>query len=397
MAGIRRVRAGCGRSGRVRGRDGYRAAGRRPGRGGEHKGEVDIGAAGHRRVQPLPVLAAGDQRDAGVHGGALGGVPGDRVGEIGCLVAVIAEGPVGEPALPGRGVGVEQAADHDAAAGDRLDPQHVPVGQGPARFARLETVVVGPADDQVPGGGFGAVGDPDGPAVVDQAEVDQVVADPPGEFPAAGPVRSHQQNIASGQVAGDVSAGGLVHGVVGRGAADAAVLVVLIQRGGVPAAEAEGGGAFPGGGEPDGFGELDVPEPVREQHHGAAAFDRGELFLVSGEDQLAPVAGGVLGDRGQVGDGDHGAFVGQDQGARRDAAALDVGEQPGGVRDDADAGRAELVGGVLGGGGADHRAVPDPGCGGLDAGLAGTGRAGDHLDGAGGGQDVPDGGSLVYA
>ena len=54
-----------------------------PGRGGEHEGEVGVGAAGHGRVQPLPVLGAGDQRDAGVHGGALGGVPGDRVGEVG--------------------------------------------------------------------------------------------------------------------------------------------------------------------------------------------------------------------------------------------------------------------------------------------------------------------------
>jgi hypothetical protein len=41
-------------------------------------------------------------------------------------------------------------------------------------------VVVGPADDQVPGRGFDAVGDPDGPAVVDEAEVDQVVADAGG-------------------------------------------------------------------------------------------------------------------------------------------------------------------------------------------------------------------------
>ena len=169
-----------------------------PGRGGEHEGEVGVGAAGHGGVQPLPVFGAGDQRDAGVHGGALGGVPGDRVGEVGGLVAVIAEGPGGEPALPGRWVGVEQAADHDAAAGDGLDPQDVAVGQGPARLARLEVVVVGPADDQVPGGGFGAVGDPDGPASVDEAEVDQVVADPGGQFPAAGPVRGHQQDVASG-------------------------------------------------------------------------------------------------------------------------------------------------------------------------------------------------------
>ena len=53
-----------------------------PGRGGEHVGEVGVGAAGHRRVQPLPVFGAGDQCDAGVDGGALGGVPGDRVGQI---------------------------------------------------------------------------------------------------------------------------------------------------------------------------------------------------------------------------------------------------------------------------------------------------------------------------
>jgi len=86
--------------------------------------------------------------------------------------------------------------------------------------------------------------------------VDQVVADPGGQFPAAGPVRRHQQHGAPGQVAGEVGAGGLIGGVVGRGTADAAVLVVLVQGGGVPSAEPEGGGAFPGGGEPDWFGEL---------------------------------------------------------------------------------------------------------------------------------------------
>ena len=73
-----------------------------PGRGGEHEREVGVGAAGHRRVQPLPVFAAGDQRDPGVHGAALGGVPGDRVGQVARLVAGVAEGPVGEPPLPGR-------------------------------------------------------------------------------------------------------------------------------------------------------------------------------------------------------------------------------------------------------------------------------------------------------
>ncbi|HET9969608.1 MAG TPA: hypothetical protein VFQ68_15345 [Streptosporangiaceae bacterium] len=156
--------------------------------------------------------------------------------------------------------------------------------------------------------------------------MDQVVADAPGEFAAAGPVRGHQQHIAAGQVGGDVDAGGLVHGRPGRGAADPAVLVVVVQGGGVPAAEAQGGSAFPGGGEPNGLGELDVAEPVRQEHHGAAAFDRGELFLVPGQDQLASVAGRVLGDGGQVGEGDHRGLVGHDQRAGRDTAMLKLSE-----------------------------------------------------------------------
>ena len=82
-------------------------------------------------------------------------------------------------------------------------------------------------------------------AVVDQAEVDQVVADPGGQFPASGPVRGHQQDVPAVQVAGHVGADGLVHGLVGRGAADAAVLVVLIQRGGVALAEPQRGSRVP--------------------------------------------------------------------------------------------------------------------------------------------------------
>jgi hypothetical protein len=74
---------------------------------------------------------------------------------------------------------------------------------------------------------------------------------------------------------------------------------------------------------------------------------------------------------------------------------LEVGEQPGGVGRVPDPGVAQAVGGVLGGGGADHRAVPGPGEGGQDGGLAGASRAGDHFDGAGRGERVPRGGGLV--
>jgi hypothetical protein len=227
--------------------------------------------------------------------------------------------------------------------------------------------------------------------------VDQIVADPGGQFPAAGPVRGHQQHVPVGQVAGDVGAGGLVDGLVGRGTSDAGVLVVVVQRGGVSGAEPQGGGAFPGGGEPDGFGELDVAELVGEQRHGAAAFDRDELFLVPGQDQLAPVPGGVLGDGGQVGQGDHRGLVSHDQRAGRDPVGGQVGEQPGGVGRVADPGVAQAVGGVLGCRGADHRPVPGPGEEGQDGGLPGAGRAGDHFGGPGRGERVPRGGRLVQA
>ena len=140
-----------------------------------------------------------------------------------------------------------------------------PLARGPARFARLEVVIVGPADDQVPGGGLGAVGDPDRPASVDQAEVDQVVADPGGQFPAAGPVRGDQQHVPSGQVGGDVGAGGLVDGLVGgapriRPACWSYSSRVVVS----PWRRRRGGGAFPGGGEPDRF-EQDATERSRGQ------------------------------------------------------------------------------------------------------------------------------------
>jgi len=209
-------------------------------------------------------------------------MPGDRIGQVARLVTGIAERPFGESPLAGRRVGLEQAADHQAAAGDGLDPRDVPVGQGPARLTRLEAVVVTAADDQISRRCLGALGDAHGPGGIDQAEVDQVVADPRGQLPAPRPVRGHQQDVPAGQVAGHVGAGGLVHGLVGRGAADAAMLVVFIQRGGIPAAQPQRGLAFLSGCEPDRLGQLHVPEPVREQHHRAAALDGGQLLLVAG-------------------------------------------------------------------------------------------------------------------
>ena len=70
--------------------------------------------------------------------------------------------------------------------------------------------------------------------------------------------------------------------------------------------------------------------------------------------------------------------------------AVQVGQEPGRVRRDADTGLAELVGGVLRGRGAEHRSAPRPRGGGQHPGLARPRRAGHHLDGPGRGQHVPD-------
>jgi hypothetical protein len=74
---------------------------------------------------------------------------------------------------------------------------------------------------------------------------------------------------------------GLVHGLVGRGAADAAVLIIVVQRGGIPAAQPQRGLAFLFGFEPDRLGQLHMAEAVRQhQHHRAAAFYGGQLLLI---------------------------------------------------------------------------------------------------------------------
>ena len=261
-----------------------------PGRGGEDERQVGVGAAGHRRVEPLPVLVPGDDRDPGVHGGALGGMPGDRVGQVAGPVAGVAERLRGKPPLPGRRVRLEQAADHDATAGDGLDSQDVPVGQAPSRLARLYLVVVAAADDQIPGRGLGAFRDPDCPAVADQAEVDQVVADPGGQFPAPGPVRGHQQHVPPGQIAGHIGLHGLVHGLLRRGTANPAALIVFIQRGrrtfhlpGLPRRSPRRRTPLPsspsGTNAPQPTRPTEVPRLLRQAQHSNAAGQAGSYRM----------------------------------------------------------------------------------------------------------------------
>ena len=73
-----------------------------------------------------------------MHGAALGRVVGDRVAELGSLVAGVTERPGGPAALPGARVGVQGAAHEQALWGDSFDAEQVAVGQGAAGLARLD-------------------------------------------------------------------------------------------------------------------------------------------------------------------------------------------------------------------------------------------------------------------
>ena len=84
---------------------------------------------------------------------------------------------------------------------------------------------------------------------------------------------------------------GLVHRLIKQPAVDPTMLA--IQRARVARPQPERGVACPGSGDPDRFGQLHVPETPGEQRHRAAAFDRGELLLVPGEQHLAAVPRGL--------------------------------------------------------------------------------------------------------
>ena len=111
-----------------------------------------------------------------------------------------------------------------------LDAEQVAVGQRPAGLARLDRVVVAGADDQVTGAGPGAVGDGDRGAGLDDAEGDEVVADPAVQLAAQRVVGGHQQRVGAAGGQGDVGGRGGVHHLLRVAADDAAVLVVLGQH-----------------------------------------------------------------------------------------------------------------------------------------------------------------------
>ena len=255
-------------------------------------------AAGEGDVGVLAVLGAGEHGQAGVHGAALGGVVGDRVAEFGLFVMRVQELSVRPAAAARLRVGVQGAADQQAAGGDGVDAEQVAVGQAPAGLPRLHLVVVAGAHDQVPGPRLRAAGDRYRWAMFDKAKAEQVVADAAGQLPAQAVIGGHQQRVGALDGEGDVGGRGGVHHLLRVAAGDPGVLVVVGQDGGVAVTQAETGGLFPPGVEPDGLGEADVAEAVGEQGHAAAVLHRLQLHRVPGHDDLPAV---LLGEGDQVG------------------------------------------------------------------------------------------------
>ncbi len=168
---------------------------------------------------------------------ALGDVPGHRVAELSIGEVCVQELLVRPAALPGFPVGVQGAPDEEPPAGDGVDAEQVPVGQGPARLAGLDLVVVAGAHDQVTAARLSAVGDDHRLGIVDQAAVEQGFADAAGQLPAQGMVSRDQQRVrAAGGQCRVIGCGCLRH-QLRVAASDTAVLVVLLDHSGIAVAE----------------------------------------------------------------------------------------------------------------------------------------------------------------
>ena len=146
-----------------------------------------------------------------------------------------------------------------------------------------QTVVVFPGHDEVSGRSPGAGRERCRATAVDQAEVDQVVANDPAQLAAVLPGVGHEQHVLTGEPGDDVGApGGLEHQPTGA-ASDPAVLVIGLQRAVVALAQPQAGPLLPLGGEPDRAGQLSVAEVACQQGHPAAALHRGELLVITGD------------------------------------------------------------------------------------------------------------------
>jgi len=151
----------------------------------------------------------------------------------------------------------------------------------------------------------------------------------------AGPVIQRSDGLdvpgdEQGRLAGRLVVGpggvGAVEDGVPVAAVDPVVRLVDIQHGGLADAEADGGGAFPGVGEPAGgaeFGDTRATVAGKEAE-GAACVDRGELGPVPDEEELGTGLAGARGDPVQRRRARQRGFVQDDELPRLEPPRLDL-------------------------------------------------------------------------
>ena len=180
---------------------------------------------------------------------------------------------------------------------------------GPA--AQLPAVAAGL--DQVAEAGGGAVATERHAVLADPPEADELRPDLGGQAGGFLVGVDDQHGPAAGEGVGEPGAGGRGPGLLPGAAVDQpAVAPIVVQHGLVAVAQPEGRRALPAGAEPAYVGQL-MPAGGGQQSHGAAGADRGELAVVTGQEQLGSGGGGVAVHGDQVGGGEHRGLVDDDQ------------------------------------------------------------------------------------
>ena len=337
-------------------------------RGRHHPRVVRVGAPGHRRVQPLAVLVAGDHGDPGLALPALGGVRGAGVGGVEVLERGVAD-LAAEHRLPGPRVTAGGLADpHPPVVLDRLDPHHVAVGQP-------GLVVVDPVDHQVTHAGTGPLGQRHRPPAVDHAEAGELVTDPASQLPHMLMGPGHQDDVGVAGQQRHRHLRGALEDLLRAATDHPALLVILVSHRRVPSAQAQGRVPLPRVVEPDRLGQLQVTLLAGLQPHRAALLDGLQLLLIPSEKFLAARPCRQALDRRRMPHRQHRRLVNQNQRPGPDDNAVPVSgraadpvQELGGVQDThLPQFGGQDVAGCLGG----RRAIDVP-----HPGLAGGGRGG---------------------
>jgi hypothetical protein len=266
----------------------------------------------------------------GVHGQAFGGVHRRRVPERQVLGHVFGgQDETFAKLLPFAGVAVDRGHDQATVFAGFEDAVLLPIdGAGPVACHAAKFPAVAASLHDVPYPGDGVLAAQRHAGLLYAAELHELGADlgaePVGLFVAV----HDQQRTPTGQGVGEPAVGGDAFGAFERAAVDdPPVLAVGLQRGFVALPQSQGGVAFPGMGEPAGFGQLVGERDAGNHLHAAGGADGGELAVVAGEEEFRVGGARDLVHRGEVGEAGHRGLVEHHQIPRREPPVLVVAER----------------------------------------------------------------------